>query len=73
MSPHKMVLLVLLSCTVVTAALVENCEEEKWLPEGTDYTSPPKCEDYDGTLLPDCGHFVTDERTSYYHVHQYGM
>ena len=54
-------------------AIEENCDEEKWLPEGSEYTGPgpDECVPYDGSLIPDCGEFITNNVTSYFHVHEY--
>ena len=68
---------VLLLAIVLAAAYMdlgmaqeENCDTEKWLPEG-EGTSHEGCVEYDGSLVPDCGEFIHNEVTSYYHVHEY--
>ena len=47
------------------------CQKEVWLPsDGSHYVSPG-CEEYDGSLVPDCNYFLNN-LTSYFHVHEYG-
>merc|ERR1711976_1045641 len=46
------------------------CQKEVWLPsDGNQYVSPG-CEEYDGSLVPDCNYFLNN-LTSYFHVHEY--
>merc|ERR1712198_318826 len=46
------------------------CQKEVWLPsDGSHYVSPG-CEEYDGSLVPDCNYFLNN-LTSYFHVHEY--
>jgi len=71
MEPLKWLPIVLVACIGLVSAQVENCDESKWLPEGSEYTSPPECVEYDGSLVPDCGEFIVDDRTSYFHLHEY--
>ena len=49
----------------------QECGEESWLSPGSSPPLNPDC-GYDGSLVPDCQHFLTN-LTSYYHVHQYGQ
>ena len=71
MQTLKRVIIVVAACLGVAGAQLDNCDEEKWLPEGSAYTSPPECVEYDGSLVPNCGEFIVDDRTSYFHVHEY--
>jgi len=48
-----------------------NCNNKFWLPIGSVPPSNPECEEYDGSLLPDCGKYQQNNITSYYHVHEY--
>ena len=33
----------------------------------------PQCVDYDGSQVPDCGHYLQNDITSYYHIHEYSQ
>jgi len=66
----KWVNIVIYICVGIAVAQEENCDTEKWLPEG-EGTSHEECVEYDGSLVPDCGEFIQNDVTSYYHVHEY--
>jgi len=63
-------LTIVLAACMGLALAEENCDEEKWLPQG-EGTSHEGCVEYDGSLVPDCGEFLQNDKTSYYHVHEY--
>ena len=71
MAPFKWVTIVLAAGIGVAAAKEENCDAQHWLPEGSDYTGSDECVPYDGSLIPDCGEFLVNNVTSYYHVHEF--
>jgi len=71
METLQRVTLVVVAFIGLAGAQLDNCDEEKWLPEGTAYESPPECVEYDGSLVPDCGEFIVDDKTSYFHVHEF--
>ena len=71
METLQRVTLVVVALIGLAGAQLDNCDEEKWLPEGTAYESPPECVEYDGSLVPDCGEFIVDDKTSYFHVHEF--
>ena len=31
----------------------------------------PHCVEFDGSLVPDCGKYLVNNVTSYYHIHEY--
>ena len=43
------------------------------MPPGTEINQNPNCVEYDDSLIPDCGVFIVDDVTSYYHIHEYSM
>ena len=70
MAKLKWVSIVLSLCVGLAVAQEENCDTEKWLPEGQG-TSHEGCVEYDGSLVPDCGEFLQNNVTAYFHVHEY--
>ena len=48
-----------------------NCDIQGWL--APDYVPPenPHCVEFDGSLVPDCGKYLVNNVTSYYHIHEY--
>ena len=58
------------SSVFLSPGLCQECEGESWLLPGSSPPLNPDCP-YDGSLVPDCQHFLTD-LTEYYHVHQHG-
>jgi len=70
MAKLKWVSIVLSLCVGLAVAQEENCDTEKWLPEGQG-TSHEECVEYDGSLVPDCGEFLQNNVTAYFHVHEY--
>ena len=58
------------SSVFLSPGLCQECEGESWLLPGSSAPLNPDCP-YDGSLVPDCQHFLTD-LTEYYHVHQHG-
>ena len=62
----------LLSSTLFLFCSAQQCEDQSWLLGGSSPPLDPLCE-YDGSLVPDCQHFLSDLTTSFYHVHQYGQ
>lgn len=71
MATLKWVAIVLAASIGFAAAQQENCDQEKWLPEGSEYTGSDECVPYDGSLIPDCEEFLQNDKTSYFHVHEY--
>ena len=70
MASLRWLFIVVTFCMGLAVAQEENCDYDKWLPEG-EGTSHEGCVEYDGSLVPDCGEFIQNEVTSYYHVHEY--
>ena len=48
------------------------CQKEVWHPANENPPLSDGCEEYDGSLIPDCKYFLSNV-TSYFHVHEYGM
>jgi len=67
MSASASVLLFIL----VGLAQADNCDKDHWMPPGTEINQNPNCVEYDDSLIPDCGVFIVDDVTSYYHIHEY--
>merc|ERR1712110_841857 len=47
-----------------------NCDIQGWLEPGYVPPENPNCHPFDGSLVPDCGKYLVNNVTSYYHIHE---
>merc|ERR1711976_574120 len=48
-----------------------NCDIQGWMEPGYVPPENPDCHPFDGSLVPDCGKYLVNNVTSYYHIHEY--